>query len=109
MRSKKTSRNSAIRHSTERRVRYAIVGLGYIAQGAVLPDFRHTKNAKLVASISSDKEKLRELSKQHKVKYTSDCAHFEGPNQIDWLKLRCLFCPASLLLLSRNLLSYRRC
>lgn len=48
-------------------IRYAVVGLGHIAQSAVLPSFRHAiKNSKLVALVSDDSEKLKELSKRYK-------------------------------------------
>src|SRR6185503_14229680 len=54
-----------------RKVRYAVVGLGHIAQAAVLPAFAHaSKNSKLVALISDDKVKLRELSKRYDVAIT---------------------------------------
>jgi hypothetical protein len=42
-----------------RKIRYAVVGLGNIAQAAVLPAFAHaTENSELVALVSSDEEKL---------------------------------------------------
>ena len=37
------------------KVGFAVVGLGAIAQGSVLPSFRHTKQAKLVALVSCEK------------------------------------------------------
>lgn len=44
------------------KIRYAVVGLGHIAQAAVLPAFRHvTDNSELVALVSSDRSKLHEL------------------------------------------------
>jgi predicted dehydrogenase len=49
-------------------VRYAVVGQGYIAQAAVLPAFRHArKNSMLVALISGDEVKRRELAKKYDV------------------------------------------
>ena len=49
-------------------VRYAVVGLGYIAQAAVLPAFRHARsNSRLVALVSGDAEKRAELARKHKV------------------------------------------
>jgi predicted dehydrogenase len=49
----------------ERRVRYAVVGLGNIAQIAVLPAFEHAKeNSELVALISSDPKKLAVLKEK---------------------------------------------
>lgn len=41
--------------SVSGKIRYAVVGLGYIAQVAVLPAFQHAKkNSELVALISED-------------------------------------------------------
>jgi glucose-fructose oxidoreductase len=49
-------------------VRYAVVGLGHIAQVAVLPAFAHAKkNSRLVALFSDDKVKRQELEKKYKV------------------------------------------
>ncbi len=56
---------------SNRRIRYAVVGLGYIAQSAVLPSFAHaSKNSELVALVSGDPQKLAALSKKYKVKRT---------------------------------------
>src|SRR4029078_6298079 len=52
------------------KVRYAVVGLGYIAQSAVLPAFANAKNAELVALVSDDATKLKTLSKKYKVPLT---------------------------------------
>jgi predicted dehydrogenase len=54
--------------SSNRRVRYAVVGLGNIAQVAVLPAFAHAKeNSELVALLSSDEKKLRALGEKYDV------------------------------------------
>ena len=54
------------------KVRYAVVGLGYIAQVAVLPAFKHaSKNSVLAALVSDDPEKLQTLSKEYDVKRTA--------------------------------------
>lgn len=54
-----------------RKIRYAVVGQGYIAQGAVLPAFAHAKeNSELVALVSGDPRKLSELSKKYHVRHT---------------------------------------
>ena len=43
------------RERTKRKIRYAVVGLGYISQIAVLPAFAHAKsNSTLTALISGD-------------------------------------------------------
>jgi predicted dehydrogenase len=48
----------------QRRIGYAVVGLGGIAQRAVLPAFQHSKKAKLVALVSGDKNKARRLARK---------------------------------------------
>jgi glucose-fructose oxidoreductase len=47
------------------KVGFAVVGLGAIAQGAVLPAFRHAKKAKLVALVARDKAKAEKLARKH--------------------------------------------
>ena len=49
-------------------IRYAVVGLGYIAQAAVLPAFRHARaNSRLVALVSGVAEKRDALAKKYRV------------------------------------------
>ena len=51
-----------------KKVRYAVVGLGYFAQTAVLPAFAHaTKNSELVALVSDDPTKRKKLGKKYGV------------------------------------------
>jgi predicted dehydrogenase len=52
----------------QKKVRYAVVGLGHIAQVAVLPAFAHAENSELVAFVSDDTEKLEKLGRRYKVK-----------------------------------------
>jgi predicted dehydrogenase len=60
-------------------VRYAVVGLGNIAQLAVLPAFAHAKeNSQLVALVSSDKEKLGALAKKYDVAHTGSYDELES-------------------------------
>ncbi len=52
------------------KIRYGVVGLGNIAQVAVLPAFAHAKeNSELAALISSDPEKLRVLGEKYLVQH----------------------------------------
>ncbi len=51
-----------------KKIRYAIVGLGHIAQTAVLPAFKHAENSELAALITGNPEKDRELSERYRVK-----------------------------------------
>lgn len=61
---------SAEKTKTEKRIRYAIVGLGYIAQSAVLPAFAHAqKNSELTALVSGDPKKLSALGRKYKIKH----------------------------------------
>jgi predicted dehydrogenase len=62
-----TRRNGSYRPS---RIRYGVVGLGHIAQVAVLPAFAHAAHAELTALISDDNIKLRELSRRYRVPHT---------------------------------------
>jgi predicted dehydrogenase len=60
-------------HPVKEKIRYAVVGLGHIAQAAVLPAFKHAENSELVTLVTGNPEKDRELSKRYSVKaYTYD-------------------------------------
>ncbi|BAZ21064.1 oxidoreductase domain-containing protein [Kalymmatonema gypsitolerans NIES-4073] len=54
--------------TNSKRVRYAVIGLGWIAQEDVLPAFNQTENSQLVALFSEDPIKRQELGKQYEVK-----------------------------------------
>lgn len=57
-----------MRRDTKSPIRYAVVGLGYIAQAAVLPAFRHAKgNSRLVALVSGDEAKRKALGAKYGV------------------------------------------
>src|SRR6185436_2114012 len=44
------------------RVRYAVIGLGHIAQAAVLPAFKHASaNSELAAIVSGDRDKREQV------------------------------------------------
>ncbi len=50
----------------DRRVGFAVVGLGSIAQSSVLPAFARAKSAKLVALVSRDQKKAARLARTYK-------------------------------------------
>ena len=50
------------------RIRYAVVGQGYIAQSAVLPAFQNCRKSELTALVSGDREKLNKLGRKYRVK-----------------------------------------
>jgi predicted dehydrogenase len=54
------------REKGSRQVGYAVIGLGHIAQSAVLPAFAHAKNSKLVAVVSGDAEKRTKLARKYR-------------------------------------------
>jgi len=57
-------------------IRYAVVGLGHIAQVAVLPAFAHAReNSRLVALVSGDEEKRRELGRRYRI---ATCLDYDG-------------------------------
>jgi glucose-fructose oxidoreductase len=51
----------------EKRIRYAAVGLGDLAQVAVLPAFKNAPNSELVTIVSGDAEKRKKLAKKYKL------------------------------------------
>ena len=54
------------REKSDRQVGYAVIGLGHIAQAAVLPSFAHARNSRVVALVSGDEEKRRKLSRKYR-------------------------------------------
>src|SRR5688572_10709307 len=61
-----------------KKVRYAVVGLGHIAQVAVLPAFAHAaRNSELGALVSDDATKLRKLGTRYGVAGRSSYDGFE--------------------------------
>lgn len=61
----------------QRKIRYAVVGLGYIAQIAVLPAFAHAENAELAALVSDDPVKLTELGERYQVAHRYSYAEYD--------------------------------
>ena len=60
-------------------ITYAVVGLGHIAQAAVLPAFAHaTRNSRLAALVSDDPAKLETLARKYRVKATYSYKNYEA-------------------------------
>jgi len=57
------------------KIRYAVVGLGHLAQVAVLPAFNNAPNSELAAIVSGDPEKRRKLGKKYRLEHV--CAYDE--------------------------------
>jgi len=49
----------------KREVGYAVIGLGHIAQAAVLPAFAHANHSRLVALVSGDPQKREKLARKY--------------------------------------------
>ena len=61
-----------------KKVRYAVVGLGHIAQVAVLPAFQHARmNSQLSALVSGNRVKLSKLSKTYGVEHVYDYDRYD--------------------------------
>jgi predicted dehydrogenase len=71
----KNTSNDAVNRTpgpaNHRKIKYAVVGLGYISQVAILPAFANAQeNSELAALVSGDPGKLRALGKKYKVPKT---------------------------------------
>jgi len=54
---------------SSRKIRYAVVGLGHIAQVAVLPAFKNSKNSELIAIVSGESAKRERLGKKYRLNH----------------------------------------
>jgi glucose-fructose oxidoreductase len=63
--------------ANHRKIRYAVVGLGWFAQEAALPAFAQSENSELVALVSDDATKLQELSQKYNVQHTYSYDRYE--------------------------------
>ena len=59
------------------KIRYAVVGLGHLAQVAVLPAFKNAQNSELVAIVSGDGEKLKKLGRKYGLQHLYSYEEYE--------------------------------
>ena len=69
---------SALGLSSERKIRYAVVGLGDISQEAMLPGIAHTGNSTVVALVTGDPVKAREVADRYDVEHTCGYDGFDA-------------------------------
>ena len=61
----------------DRKVRYAIVGLGSISQEAMMPGVEHTGNSRIAALVTGDPTKAKDLAATYKVDRTYSYDQFD--------------------------------
>ncbi|MBF9238309.1 Gfo/Idh/MocA family oxidoreductase [Hymenobacter sp. BT683] len=59
--------DSPLQNDDQRKVGFAIVGLGKYAQEQMMPAFKESKHAKITALVSGSPEKMQQLAKQYSV------------------------------------------
>ena len=65
------ARKGTAQKGTTQKVRYAVVGLGYISQIAVLPAFSHSReHFEVTALVSGDPVKLKTLARKYRIAHT---------------------------------------
>lgn len=62
----------------EKKIRYAVVGLGWIAQEVILPGFKEAKHSELAAFVTDDPEKAKELGEKYGVTEIVDYDKYEA-------------------------------
>lgn len=55
---------------TDRKVRYAVVGAGWIAQAEFMPSVEHTGNSELTALVTGSQEKAEKLGERYGIAHT---------------------------------------
>jgi len=68
----------ATRVGREGRVRYAVVGLGWISQAAFMPGVEHTANSEMVALVTSDREKAQKLGEMYGIEKVYDYSEYDA-------------------------------
>jgi predicted dehydrogenase len=60
-----------------RKVRYAVVGAGWIAQEDFMPGVEHTGNSSLVALVTRDPAKAKDVASKYKLSAVYDYEHYD--------------------------------
>ena len=60
-----------------KKVRYAVVGVGWITQAALLPGVEHTENSEVVALVTSDEMKAQKVGELYGIKQTYTYAEYD--------------------------------
>ncbi|HEX3134014.1 MAG TPA: Gfo/Idh/MocA family oxidoreductase [Planctomycetota bacterium] len=77
-RSRSAKRPQRTHGTTTPRTRYAVVGLGHIAQTAVLPGMAHATGCEVAALVSDDPVKRKALARRYHVKHTAGYDEFDA-------------------------------
>lgn len=64
--------------SDGKKVRYAVVGAGWIAQEDFMPGVEHTGNSVMTALVTGDAEKAKELAKMYDIEHVTDYDGYEA-------------------------------
>ncbi len=67
----------ALGFGSDKKIRYAIVGVGDIAQEDMMPGVEHTGNSEMTALVTSDAFKAKELGKKYDIQATYTYEQFE--------------------------------
>jgi predicted dehydrogenase len=62
---------------SKNKIRYAVVGLGHIAQVAVLPAFKNAANSELITLVSGEAKKLKKVGKKYCVEHVYSYDDYE--------------------------------
>ncbi|HEX3821804.1 MAG TPA: Gfo/Idh/MocA family oxidoreductase [Candidatus Sulfotelmatobacter sp.] len=77
-------KSKPIQSESTRKVRYAVIGQGHIAQVAVLPAFRSARNSQLTAIVSGDRAKREKLARKYRLDRAYSYAEYdEVLSQVD--------------------------
>lgn len=60
----------------DNRIGYAVIGMGALAQAAILPAFANSRNSRVVALVTGDAQKGKKLARQFRVRHTFGYSEF---------------------------------